>query len=42
MSQPSILNNTQELGNGLTLRWSTPEDTEKIADLMSIVWRGGA
>lgn len=42
MIQPSALRNPQELGNGLTLRWSTAEDTEKIADLMSIVWRGGA
>jgi GNAT superfamily N-acetyltransferase len=29
----------RDLGNGLILRWSTPEDTEHIAQLASIVFR---
>jgi Acetyltransferase (GNAT) domain len=29
----------RDLGNGLILRWSTPEDTEHIAQLVSIIFR---
>ncbi|HYA99550.1 MAG TPA: GNAT family N-acetyltransferase [Ktedonobacteraceae bacterium] len=33
------LNMTRDLGNGLCLRWSTPEDTEELAYLTSMVFR---
>src|SRR6266700_3876076 len=32
----------RDLGNGLVLRWSTAEDTEKIAQLVSHVFRSSA
>ena len=36
-----ISTKTKELGNGLTIRWSIAEDTEKIAELMGVVYRRG-
>lgn len=33
---------SRDLGDGLILRWSTPEDTEKIAQLCSMVFRSKA
>jgi len=35
------LSMTRDLGNGLRLRWSTPEDTEELAYLTSMVFRDG-
>ena len=41
-SEAAQANYRRDLGNGLILRWSTVEDTEKIAQLASIVFRDKA
>ena len=41
MIEPRIAS-AHDLGNGLTIRWSNAEDTEKIAKMMSMIWRGKA
>ncbi len=32
----------RDLGDGLTLRWSTTDDAEGVAQLMGMIWRNSA
>jgi hypothetical protein len=32
----------RDLGDGLVLRWSNPDDAERLAQLMGTVWRSSA
>ena len=32
----------RDLGDGLVLRWSTPDDAEPLAQLLGTVWRDSA